>query len=334
MTCARPRAGRPAGERPNLGRGVDCRRIPEPLLARRLRFSRASGRVGAGGTDEALTAGKIDGRAASPAVVDQAQIESLAIGASVGRAVARGASGRGAAAAAARSWPRRARASALAATPVAEARRGARRRTAGRAGVELLLASEAARSRLRQAPVRAVGVAGGTGARARVVRATIGRDAGQPRTRAERAVPARLGDGAAGWAEGKRTGGAAACSARGEIQGSARSACGCEEQRRQQHRSHDCPHEPHARARIPAYGHRVCANPSCQRHRTRDGAAAGETIRCYAKAHPRSRATWNPAKLCATGMSSMVLTFTCAGCDVAQTTASAMSCAVSGCIPA
>ena len=46
------------------------------------------------------------------------------------------------------------------------------------------------------------------------------------------------------------------------------------------------------------------------------------------------RATWNGAKLCATGMSSITLMFTCAGCDAAQTMAPATSSADSGCMPA
>jgi hypothetical protein len=49
--------------------------------------------------------------------------------------------------------------------------------------------------------------------------------------------------------------------------------------------------------------------------------------------YPGVRATWNAAKLWATGMSSMLLTFTCAGSADAHATASATSSAVSGCMP-
>ena len=46
-----------------------------------------------------------------------------------------------------------------------------------------------------------------------------------------------------------------------------------------------------------------------------------------------SRATWNGAKLWATGISSMVLTLTCGGSVAAQYTDPAMSPAVRGCMP-
>jgi hypothetical protein len=46
------------------------------------------------------------------------------------------------------------------------------------------------------------------------------------------------------------------------------------------------------------------------------------------------RCTWNGAKLCVTGIISIVLMLTCAGCDTTQYTASAMSAGTSGCMPA
>jgi hypothetical protein len=46
------------------------------------------------------------------------------------------------------------------------------------------------------------------------------------------------------------------------------------------------------------------------------------------------RSIWNGAKLWLTGISSIVLTFTCGGWLVAHSIAAAMSSAVSGCVPA
>ena len=62
--------------------------------------------------------------------------------------------------------------------------------------------------------------------------------------------------------------------------------------------------------------------------------ADGGPVACRSLLSQLLRATWNGAKLWATGISSMALTLTCGGSVAAQYTASAMSSAVSGCMPA
>ena len=72
------------------------------------------------------------------------------------------------------------------------------------------------------------------------------------------------------------------------------------------------------------------------RRKRAPGSVAGPNLRSTSMIENQtsSRWTWKGEKLWPTGMSSIVLMLTCAGCDAAQCTASAMFSASSGRMPA